>query len=308
MSIRQRARLNDLTARWRRGPATAVAVLLLAGTAAPAAAGRDDQSTPPAPAQAAPVAPKAPPPGQRGAPPAQPAAPAGPAIGLYGFGHAGYTSFAAADSFEAVLGSSSGPVWGGGAMVTFGHGRFFAQASLERFSDEGERVFVSDGEVFPLGIPLSVEVTPIEFTAGYRFVPRPRRARTAPPPPRAPEIFKPANPQAGTTSARSAPPPPPRVQPASTRSWVPYLGGGFGLLGYKESSSIGGDTEEIDESFTSYHVVGGVDVRLSRWFGVGVEAAYRWEPDALGEAGVSAEFGDDDLGGPTIRVRVIVGR
>jgi hypothetical protein len=308
MTIRQRARLHEPTARWRRGPATAVAVLLLAGTATPAAAGRGDQSAPASTPQAAPAAPKTPPPGQRAAPPAPAAAPAGPAVGLYGFGHAGYTSFAAADSFEAVLGSSSGLVWGGGAMVTFGHGRFFAQASVERFSDEGERVFVSDGEVFPLGIPLSVEVTPIEFTAGYRFVPRPRRSRAAPPPPRAPEIFKPANPQAGTTTARPVPPPPPRVQAASARSWVPYIGGGVGRLGYKESSSIGGETEEIDESFTSYHVAGGVDFRLARWLGAGVEAAYRWVPDALGEAGVSAEFGDDDLGGPTIRVRVIVGR
>jgi opacity protein-like surface antigen len=295
----------------RRGRSLCPALLLASLVAAPAAAlGPDEQSGPPAIAPAAPAASAqaASPPPQRGPGPATPAAtPSGPAISILGFGSAGYTWFAATESFDAVLGSSGGPAWGGGVAVTFAGGRYFAQVSAERFSADGERVFVDEGEVFPLGIPVKVEVTPLEFTAGYRFVPRPPQRRPLPPPPPPRPIFKPANPGAGT---RSTPPPPPpaRAAAAPTRSWVPYVGGGVGILSYSESSSTDSDTEGTDDSFTSYHVVGGVDVKITRWFGAGVEAAYRWVPGALGEGGVSQEFGEEDLGGATVRVRVIVGR
>jgi len=317
MTVRRRSGVLQRQRAHRRGRALCSVLLLVSLAATPAAAGGDDeQAKPPAtvPAASPPAtAPQAPPATGSRTPAPAPAA-SGPAIGLFGFGHWGYTAFAASESFEAVLGSSSGPVWGGGVMVAFAGGRFFAQVSAERFSADGERVFVSEGEVFPLGIPLTVEVTPLEFTAGYRFVPRPRQKRPLPPPPPPREIFKPANPAPGSgTAARPAPPPPPppppaRASAAPSRSWVPYAGGGVGLLSYSESSSFGDASEEVDESFTSYHVLGGVDFRITRWFGAGVEAAYRWVPDALGESGVSAEFGEEDLGGATIRVRVIVGR
>jgi hypothetical protein len=46
-----------------------------------------------------------------------------------------------------------------------------------RYHDTGGRVFVTNGEVFPLGIETDVKVVPLAVTAAYRF-PRPRRALT----------------------------------------------------------------------------------------------------------------------------------
>jgi hypothetical protein len=77
---------------------------------------------------------------------------------------------------------------------------------------------------------------------------------------------------------------------------------------YKEESPFAEAGDNVSESFTSYHVLGGVDIPLSGWLGTGVEVNYRWVPDALGEGGVSKEFGDTDLGGFTFRARITVGR
>ena len=63
----------------------------------------------------------------------------------------------------------------------------------------------------------------------------------------------------------------------------------------------------MDESFTSYHFLGGVEVPLWKFLGVGAEYHHRWVPDALGTGGVSAEFNETDLGGGTFRFRVIFG-
>ncbi|HYE86407.1 MAG TPA: hypothetical protein VEA16_08635, partial [Vicinamibacterales bacterium] len=38
-----------------------------------------------------------------------------------------------------------------------------------RYRDHGERVFVSNGAVYPLNIPVEVTVTPIELAAGWQF-------------------------------------------------------------------------------------------------------------------------------------------
>jgi opacity protein-like surface antigen len=75
--------------------------------------------------------------------------------------------FAAADTFNAVFGSSSGTFLGGGGQVTFG--RFFFEVSASRYKKDGERAFVFEGQTFQLGIPLTVTVTPVEFTGGYRM-------------------------------------------------------------------------------------------------------------------------------------------
>lgn len=91
-----------------------------------------------------------------------------PALGIRGFGVVDYQFFTAQDSFDAILGGSSFPLFGGGVEVVFG-GRFFANASATRFKKTGERVFVSGGEVFKLGIDDTVTITPIQFTAGYRL-------------------------------------------------------------------------------------------------------------------------------------------
>jgi hypothetical protein len=97
---------------------------------------------------------------------------AGPAaaqgVDIKGYGMVGGMSFSASESFDAVFGSSTGTIFGGGAEVGLPGGLYFGVGAW-RYSKDGERVFVSGSDVFPLGIPLSVEITPIELTAGWRF-------------------------------------------------------------------------------------------------------------------------------------------
>jgi hypothetical protein len=82
----------------------------------------------------------------------------------------GYLGLTASRSAEAVFDSSGGFTWGGAARYTITRG-IFVSAGVRTFSKEGERVFVDrpNGEVARLGFPLSVRVTPVLFTAGYRF-------------------------------------------------------------------------------------------------------------------------------------------
>jgi hypothetical protein len=76
--------------------------------------------------------------------------------------------YAASTTFEATVGSAVAPLWGGGVDVVLGK-RFFVDVTISHMSRHGERVFVNNGEVFHLGIPLTVSSTPIEVSGGYRF-------------------------------------------------------------------------------------------------------------------------------------------
>jgi hypothetical protein len=84
--------------------------------------------------------------------------------------------FAAADTFKAVLGSSQGPLVGGGVEALWGR-HLSVAFDLSRYHATGERVFVSNGQVFPLGLDAKVSVVPMAVTASYRFT-RPRRSLT----------------------------------------------------------------------------------------------------------------------------------
>lgn len=87
---------------------------------------------------------------------------------LRGFGDVGLTTFAAEKSFAAVLGSDSGRVFGGGVEVVLPQ-RVFVNLRASRFRAVGQRVFLFNGEQFDLGIPITIAVTPVELTGGYRF-------------------------------------------------------------------------------------------------------------------------------------------
>ena len=197
--------------------------------------------------------------------PQQPA-PAQASTSIRGFADLGSTMFAASDSFEAVLGTSTGTLFGGGGEVLLPR-RIFVSLRASRFQKDGERVFAFAGETFGLGIDTTIRVTPIELSAGYRF---------------------------GTPRWRV----------------VPYAGGGLGWHRYEETSAFAEDEENVKETHRGYHLMGGVEVRLARWFGVGGEAQWTTVPDALGQDpnGVSTAFDETDLGGATLRVKVIIGR
>lgn len=186
-----------------------------------------------------------------------------PDFGVRGFGSFSYMFFQAQDSFEAILGSSSQPAFGGGGQVVLWD-RVFVGASFEHVKKTGERVFVHEGEVFPLGIDDTITIQPFTVTGGFRF--------------------------------RSAD----RI--------VPYVGGGIGSYRFQEVSDFATDEENIDERFTSYHALAGVEYGISQWVFASFEVQYTAVPDALGAPGVSGDFGESNLGGMSLQVKVAVGR
>ena len=188
-------------------------------------------------------------------------------VGIGGFFDIGVVQFTASQSFEAVLGTSTGTVFGGGGQIVL-PGGVFASVHASQFTKSGERVFVFEGETFGLGIDTTVKIRPLEVTAGYRFGGGPRQRL------------------------------------------VPYVGAGLGWHRYEETSDFADDDENVDETFRGYHLLGGAEYRLRRWFSIGGEFQWTTVPDALGEDpnGVSAAFGETDLGGIALRVRFVVGR
>jgi opacity protein-like surface antigen len=189
-----------------------------------------------------------------------------PPVTFAASGHVGVGFFTAAESFEAILGSRSGVLFGGGGEARL-RGGIFAGMRVSRFERSGTRVFVEEDQVFDLGIPATVTVMPVETVAGYRFGRRQERA-------------------------------------------VPYLGGGVGWHRYRERSDFATSSENVSQTFTGYHVLGGVEWRASRLIAVAGEAQWTTVPDALGQHpdSVSAAFGEKDLGGVGVRVRVVFGR
>jgi opacity protein-like surface antigen len=99
---------------------------------------------------------------------AAPVAAQTPVVSIRPFVMASDQSFTAIDTFTAVFGHSYGPFFGGGADVTLGE-HFYVELTASRFKQTGQRAFRNAGEVFRLGIPLTVTLTPLELTGGYRF-------------------------------------------------------------------------------------------------------------------------------------------
>jgi hypothetical protein len=186
-----------------------------------------------------------------------------PAFSFRPFFLAAGDRLAANQSFDAVIGGRSlRPFWGGGVQVGLRRG-YFVEVAVSRFSATGQRVFVSDGRVFPLGIPVTTAITPIEVVGGYRFKGRYLR---------------------------------------------PYVAAGIGHFSYSEVSSFDQAGDEVALGGAGVIVLGGAEVRLHRWVGLGIDAEYTHVPDVLGTAGVSKAFGEDDLGGTALRVKILIGR
>ncbi len=100
---------------------------------------------------------------------AQSTRPAGtkPSIGLFGLFD--YSTISAKQSFGAVFGkhTTTGP--GVGVEATNIFKGLFVRIAGSQAKLSGERVVVFNGDVFKLGIPLTAEMTAIEFGGGWRF-------------------------------------------------------------------------------------------------------------------------------------------
>lgn len=95
------------------------------------------------------------------------------------------------------------------------------------------------------------------------------------------------------------------------RRWprvVPYAGGGFGSYSYKESSDFSDASENTDTRHAGALVVGGAEVRLHRWVALSGDVQYTHIPGILGSGGLSKDAGERDLGGVSVRAKVLVGR
>jgi hypothetical protein len=88
-------------------------------------------------------------------------------IEVFGSGQVGLSTWLARQTFTAVLGKSNGPMFGAAIEMRL-WGRVFLEGAVERFERTGQRVFVSDGNVFNLGIRDTVRIIPVSATAGYR--------------------------------------------------------------------------------------------------------------------------------------------
>ena len=181
-----------------------------------------------------------------------------------GFGTVGNITFQAKKTFEAVFGSPSGVIFGGGGQLLLPWD-IYVEVAASQFKRQGERVFVGpNDEVFRLGIPLEVTVMPVEITGGWRY-----------------------------------------------RGWrrvVAYGGGGYSSYHYKETSDFAEPSEDVDEWFRGFHLLGGAEYQAWRWVAVGGEVAWSSIADALGAGGASAAFDEHNLGGTTIRLKISVGR
>jgi len=89
---------------------------------------------------------------------------------------------------------------------------------------------------------------------------------------------------------------------------LPYVGAGIGRYAYKETSDFSDPSENVDTHRTGYLAVGGVELRVHRWVGVGVDAQFTHIARILGQGGISKDAGENDLGGTAARVKIMVGR
>jgi hypothetical protein len=102
--------------------------------------------------------------------PARRPPPKKPPVGVRAYGFYEFDALAATDTFKAVTGSSTTNGFGAGLEVTNVASKLFIRATFAHAGKDGERVFVNNGEVFKLGIPLTVGMTPIEIGGGWRSV------------------------------------------------------------------------------------------------------------------------------------------
>lgn len=81
-------------------------------------------------------------------------------------GFAGVEHFNASQTFKGIFNTANGAVYGGGVDIV--KGRLFVRADVSHFGKTGERAFDANGQVFRLGIPLDVSITPVTGAIGVR--------------------------------------------------------------------------------------------------------------------------------------------
>jgi hypothetical protein len=86
-----------------------------------------------------------------------------------------------------------------------------------------------------------------------------------------------------------------------------YFGGGAGWYTLDESSPTVPGAAPLNKRSVGYHVLGGVEYPILGWAWIGGEIQWATVPKALGDTGVSAVYGETDLGGTTFRLKIMLG-
>ena len=83
-------------------------------------------------------------------------------------GFVGFEHFNASQTFKGIFDSANGVVYGGGIDIVKSH--VFVRADVSHFGKTGERAFDANGQIFRLGIPLKVSITPVIGAVGVRGI------------------------------------------------------------------------------------------------------------------------------------------
>lgn len=90
--------------------------------------------------------------------------------GLLAFGAFDVLNMASSQTFEAVFGTSKMHALGAGIDVVNIWKHVFVRVAASQTSHDGERVVVVNSIAYKLGTKLTVDMTPTEIGAGWRFV------------------------------------------------------------------------------------------------------------------------------------------
>ena len=183
-------------------------------------------------------------------------------VGFRFFGSFESMSMAASDTFEAQGGSSMVVAYGAGAEVLNLWRKFFLRVAYSTGSIEGTRGFVIDGDFVSNGIPLKLGVQNFEIGGGWRGYLKP--------------------------------------------SWLAwYVAGGFNIGKNSQESPDPEPNDNDSRSGNGFAGTFGLEFALQKKaknpLFVGVEGTLRSVGGVLGESGGSEGFGENDLGGFSIR-------
>ena len=100
--------------------------------------------------------------------------------GLIAFGSLDSLSIASSKTFDAVFGTSRTHSIGAGIDVVNAWRHVFVRVAASKASLDGERVVIVNSTVYKLGTKLTMDMTPTEIGAGWRFTSSRAGARITP--------------------------------------------------------------------------------------------------------------------------------
>jgi opacity protein-like surface antigen len=90
------------------------------------------------------------------------------AIGASAYATYGTTSLTASKTFETAAGTSRKSAPGIGGTVTGLWRGLFVDVAFTQYKLDAQRVFIDQGTVFPLGIPVRITMRPFDLVGGWR--------------------------------------------------------------------------------------------------------------------------------------------